>query len=140
MQPGQRSCKAGAKDTMSIKRILVVEDEVEIRLLLTEVLGDAGFDVAEAKDGDHAIRMLDGSASFDLVVTDISMPGTADGNMVAARAKTLDPQIPVVYVSWTLALFDGWRSCVRPQEAGSFVFESDALHGSRGHGGAIDAN
>ena len=84
---------------MLTKRILVVEDEVEIRLLLTEVLGDAGFDVAEAKDGNHAMQMLDGSAPFDLVVTDISMPGTADGNVAAARAKIRDPQIPVVYVS-----------------------------------------
>jgi CheY-like chemotaxis protein len=96
--PGSDSAKL-EKDGMLTKRILVVEDEVEIRLLLTEVLSDAGFDVVEAKDGDQAMQMLEQFESFDLLVTDIAMPGTADGNAVATRAKTLDPQIPVVYVS-----------------------------------------
>ncbi len=81
------------------QRILVVEDEDLIRLLVTEALSDAGYVIAEAGSGDRAIAMLDALDPFDLVLTDISMPGTADGNAVAARAKLAFPGMPVIYIS-----------------------------------------
>ena len=80
--PGSLATRhAGAKSDMTTKRVLIVEDEDDIRLLLSEVLGDAGFEVTEAESGDQAIRLLgQGGGRFDLVVTDLSdlsMPGTA---------------------------------------------------------------
>jgi CheY-like chemotaxis protein len=56
-------------------------------------------DLAEAGDGDRAIDMLADSAVFDLLLTDISMPGPTDGNALALRAKRLCPGIPVTYLS-----------------------------------------
>jgi DNA-binding NtrC family response regulator len=55
------------------KRILVVDDEKGIRLLLSEVLADKGFEVTQARDGQECLDQLAGN-SFDLVVTDIRMP------------------------------------------------------------------
>jgi len=55
------------------KRILVVDDEKGIRLLLSEVLADKGFQVTQASDGQECLDELAGN-SFDLVITDIRMP------------------------------------------------------------------
>jgi CheY-like chemotaxis protein len=61
---------------MSAKRILVVDDEEPIRQVVRLVLGGAGFQVAEATDGEDALRQVArlGSA-FDLILLDQNMPG-----------------------------------------------------------------
>jgi CheY-like chemotaxis protein len=81
------------------QRVLIVDDEAMVRELLTDALLEAGYEVAEAGDGDHAIKILDRSLTFDLLLTDTSMPGPTDGNAVATRAKLLCPDIPVLYTS-----------------------------------------
>lgn len=81
------------------KRVLLVEDEFLIRLWLADDLADAGFDVVEAEDGDRAMVLMDQTAAFDLLITDIQMPGQADGNAVATRAKQRYPGLPVIYAS-----------------------------------------
>ena len=58
---------------MKRRRILVVDDEPQIRSMLRESLTRAGFDVSEASDGKEAIEILRKS-SFDVVVADILMP------------------------------------------------------------------
>ena len=59
--------------------ILLVEDEAEIRLMLAEVLADAGHAVVEADSGDAAALLLQNREDFDALVTDITMPGRLDG-------------------------------------------------------------
>ena len=59
---------------ISPKKVLVVDDEMGIRCLLSEVLKKNGFDVTMAKDGQESLEQL-GRERFDLVVTDIRMPG-----------------------------------------------------------------
>jgi CheY-like chemotaxis protein len=80
-------------------RILVVEDEFLIRLWIAECLMDDGFDVAVAEDGDQALDLIAQPGSFDLLITDIAMPGRADGNVVATAAKQRYRDLPVIYVS-----------------------------------------
>jgi hypothetical protein len=46
----------------------------------------------------------------------------------------------VQYISWTLALSDGRRSCIHPHKAGLFALEEDAIHRSCGHSGAVEAD
>ena len=81
------------------KRILIVEDEGFVRDLLVETFADAGFDVLEASCGDEAVRLLDDPGNIDLVLTDIQMPGHADGNLVAEAAKERCPGLPVIYMT-----------------------------------------
>ncbi len=80
-------------------RVLVVEDEFLIRLTLTEVLGDEGFDVTEAADGEQAVALLGSNGSFDLVMTDVNLPGKVSGWAVADAARAHRADLPVVFVS-----------------------------------------
>jgi DNA-binding response OmpR family regulator len=79
--------------------ILLVEDEAEIRTMLAEVLADAGHEVVEADSGDSAALLLDGPVSFDLLVTDITMPGLLDGIGLGALFRTLHASRPILYIT-----------------------------------------
>lgn len=80
-------------------RVLLVEDEGLIRLVASQTLQDEGFEVAEAWNGDEAARLLDGPDGFDVLFTDVQMPGTLDGLDLAMHARRRCPGIPVLVVS-----------------------------------------
>jgi CheY-like chemotaxis protein len=86
-----------AEDLMAIARILLAEDEVLVRELAFEDLSDAGFDVVPARNGDAALAILQDDRNFDLLFTDIRMPGLIDGWELAAEAKRLVPGLKVIY-------------------------------------------
>ncbi len=104
MQAGLSSSERQAK------RILVVEDEEIIRLILSETLVDEGFETVEAANGDDAVEIIDGGGEFDLVVTDIQMPGLLDGIAVGQHARLRDALIPVVYVTGRPESLSGLQS------------------------------
>ncbi len=80
-------------------RVLLVEDEGLIRVTLAETLEDAGYDVTEATSGDEACSLLTGAAGFDVLLTDIQMPGSADGIDVARDFHRTHPNCPVVFMT-----------------------------------------
>ena len=80
-------------------RVLLVEDEGLIRLMTSEILSDEGFEVVEAWNGDEAAKILDGPNCFDVLFTDVQMPGILDGIDVAVHARRRDPALPVLVVS-----------------------------------------
>jgi two-component system cell cycle sensor histidine kinase/response regulator CckA len=80
------------------RSILLVEDEDGIRTLARLTLESRGFAVVEAPDGAEALEVLEGGKPFDLVVTDMTMPGVG-GQEVAGRATELHPGVRVVYMS-----------------------------------------
>ncbi len=77
------------------RRALLVEDEELVRALLAEVLAEAGWDVTEAMSGDAAVALLQ-RESFDLLVTDVHMPGRTDGYEVARQAREQSVGLPVI--------------------------------------------
>ncbi len=80
--------------------ILLVEDEAIIRLLLAEVLAEAGFAVQEAADGDQAVALIrNPPASFSLLITDVHMPGGTDGLQVARLMHERHPGMPTIYMT-----------------------------------------
>lgn len=79
------------------RRVLVVEDDVDIRELLVEYFRARGYAVTGAEDGRAAVTALE-RAAFDLVLTDLQLPGT-DGLGVLAAARRLHPAIYVVIVT-----------------------------------------
>jgi DNA-binding response OmpR family regulator len=87
------------KNLVTPIRVLFVEDEFLIRMLMAEVLRDEGFEVIEAEDGSQAVAVIDGPDGFDLLLTDVHMPGPIDGIQVAARARQRDPRTLVIVVS-----------------------------------------
>jgi CheY-like chemotaxis protein len=72
----------------SIQTILVVEDEVLIRLPLAEYLRDCGYSVFEASNVAEAKAVLDADTPVDLVFSDVNMPGNENGFALAAAMST----------------------------------------------------
>ena len=80
--------------------ILVIEDDQEIQTLVEDALSDAGFEPAIAPSGEEAVTLLKGMEStYRALVTDIQSPGRIDGWEVARRAREIDPEFPIVYMS-----------------------------------------
>ena len=76
--------------------ILMVEDNAEVRLMGATLLKDAGFEVHQAGDADEALALVAEGLSFDLLFTDIVMPGAMDGVALAAEVRRLRPGISVL--------------------------------------------
>ena len=79
-----------------MKKILIVEDELEIRELLASYLRNEGFSVSEAEDGVAAIELFD-KDKFDLVILDILIP-KIDGYGVCELVKSKS-NVPVIFLS-----------------------------------------
>ena len=81
------------------ERILVVEDEVEVRVLVRDVLRQAGYDVIAASDGEHALELVRGETrEIHLLLTDVIMPKMS-GRQLAAQFLELRPGTRVLYMS-----------------------------------------
>jgi PAS domain S-box-containing protein len=78
-------------------RILVVEDEDEVRNLLSAILKKGGHEVEPATSGDQGIEIFEKN-EFDLVFTDLGMPGIS-GWQVAEKVKEINCRVPVVLIT-----------------------------------------
>jgi len=76
-------------------RILVVEDEQNIRLWLCVVLGKMGYEVVEAEDGLVAWNLLNTDAQFNLLITDLRMPNLG-GIELSQRVRKAFPHLPIL--------------------------------------------
>jgi CheY-like chemotaxis protein len=79
--------------------VLVVEDEIFLRVGVANCLQDAGYAVVEAATGEEAIELCKSNASIDMIITDINLGGSASGWDVAECFRTVRPDMPVVYTS-----------------------------------------
>ena len=79
--------------------VLLVEDEGLIRSTLIETLEDAGYRVVAAESGDAACDLLRSKDGFDVLLTDIQMPGVSDGIDVARDFHQRHPDRPVVFMT-----------------------------------------
>jgi CheY-like chemotaxis protein len=79
--------------------VLVVEDEVMVRLLVAEDLRESGFVVIEAANADEALTVLQSSTDIDVMLTDIRMPGARDGLALAAEARAAWPGLKIIIAS-----------------------------------------
>ena len=88
---------AGAAALRTPWRVLLVEDDAEIRWCTAALLSDLGHQVTEASNGTEAIQHLE-AQRFDVLVTDLSIPGMP-GAELAARALESQPALPIVFAS-----------------------------------------
>lgn len=79
--------------------ILVVEDEVLIRLMVANELRAQGFRVLEAVNADEAFPLLESRVAIDLVFTDVKMPGSMDGIALARLIRERYPALKLVVTS-----------------------------------------
>jgi len=80
-------------------RILCVDDDGLVLSITADLLRALGHDVVEAAGGDRATSTIGESDGFDLLVTDIHMPGGPDGRDLAALVRRTRPDMPVIYFS-----------------------------------------
>jgi signal transduction histidine kinase/DNA-binding response OmpR family regulator/CHASE3 domain sensor protein len=81
------------------ERILVVEDNEDVRQALSDMLSGWGYRVAAAENPDAAAALLDRDSAFDLLFTDVVMPGTMSTMQLAEHARRLRPGIVVLLTS-----------------------------------------
>ena len=79
--------------------ILIVEDEILIRLGLEDDLSQAGYTVLQGADADEALQVLQSSVVVDMLITDIRMPGGMDGIQLARYARAVRPQLRIMFIS-----------------------------------------
>jgi CheY-like chemotaxis protein len=81
------------------KTILVVDDEPEIRKLVSAMITQFGYNTLTADSGDHALTMYRNlNAPIALLITDVVAPGMS-GPMLAERLSALQPDLKVLYIS-----------------------------------------
>lgn len=81
------------------QRIFVVEDEENLLEMLTGVITSLGYTVSSARSGKEALEVLKKDASFDLLLTDIVMPGGIGGFELARQVSKLQPDMAIIYMS-----------------------------------------
>jgi len=79
--------------------ILVIDDEEPIRMLISEVLQEAGYRILEAGDGPAGLRILRTEVRIDLLITDVGLPGGFNGRQVADAARQTRPDLKVLFVT-----------------------------------------
>ena len=79
-------------------RILLAEDDDSLRAFLSRALERAGYDVRACADGDEAIDALNDEGHFDVLLTDIVMPG-ADGIEVAREMAAHSPTTRIMFIT-----------------------------------------
>jgi two-component system nitrogen regulation response regulator NtrX len=104
-----------------MERILIVDDEQGIRRSLRGILGDEGFAVADAADGEKAIAAVK-EAPPDLVLLDVAMPGR-DGIDVLEELRRSWPALPVVVMSGHGTI----ETAVKATQLGAFDFVEKPL-------------
>ena len=86
-------------DSQPKTSVLVVEDESLIRMDAVYALEDDGFDVFEAGDGDEALALIDEGRRCDVLFTDVNMPGSMNGLVLADEICVRLPAVRVVVAS-----------------------------------------
>ncbi|MDV7144598.1 response regulator [Tropicimonas sp. TH_r6] len=80
-------------------RILLAEDEYDVRKVLAHTLSRAGYELVEVPSGDAAFETFKQSPDFDLLLTDIVMPGSLQGTDLASAIRCMSPELPVIFLS-----------------------------------------
>ena len=84
--------------------VLVVEDEMLLRMRTVDMVEDAGYTSVEAVDADEAVAILESRSDIALLFTDIQMPGSMDGLKLAHAVHERWPPIKIILVSGQLRL------------------------------------
>jgi CheY-like chemotaxis protein len=79
--------------------VLVIDDEPTIRMVIAEVLAEAGYATMQAADGPSGLRVLQSSAKIDLLITDVGLPGGMNGRQVADAARVARPDLKVLFIT-----------------------------------------
>lgn len=80
-------------------RVLIVDDEPTVRMLVVDALADLGYVCIEAPDGPAGLRILENDSGIDLLITDVGLPGGLNGRQVAEAARTMQPDLKILFIT-----------------------------------------
>jgi CheY-like chemotaxis protein len=114
--------------------VLVVEDEMLLRMRTVDMVEDAGYTSVEAVDADEAVAILESRSDIALLFTDIQMPGSMDGLKLAHAVHERWPPIKIILVSGQLRLANidipaDSRFFGKPLEAREMIVEMQSMIG-----------
>nr|WP_316184518.1 MULTISPECIES: response regulator [unclassified Bradyrhizobium] len=101
-------------DLPEVPRVLVVEDEMMLRMRAVDIVEDAGFSPVQAVDADEALSILESRSDISLLFTDIQMPGSMDGLKLAHAVHDRWPAIKIILVSGQVEPSDADRASGQP--------------------------
>lgn len=81
------------------RTVLVIDDEATVRMLIVEVLQEAGYTAVEAEDGPSGMKILQSAIPIDLLITDVGLPGGMNGRQVADAARDIRPDLKILFVT-----------------------------------------
>ncbi len=118
----------------SIPIVLIVEDEMILRMRAVDIVEDAGFVPVEAGSADEAIQVLESRNDISLLFTDIQMPGSMDGLKLAHAVHKRWPHIKIILVSGQIQVTDAdkpahSRFFPKPLEIPQMIFELQEMIG-----------
>jgi CheY-like chemotaxis protein len=90
---------AGGKAARPKQTVLVVEDEPFARMYAAQLFEDQGFTVIETESAEDAAAALQSHPEIALLFADIRLPGETNGLVLAAQARALRPQLPILLTS-----------------------------------------
>src|ERR1700739_1004338 len=96
-------------DPVQVPNVLVVEDEMILRMRAVDLVEDAGFCPVEAVNADEAMSILESRSDISLLFTDIQMPGSMDGLKLARAVHERWPSIKIILVSGQVKPSDAER-------------------------------
>ncbi len=96
----ERLAQPASPQAASVKGpVLLVEDEPEVRRIIRLQLADLGYPVLEASDGPEAAMLLENVPDIAILISDTIMPGGLGGRELAAHARGLRPDLPVLLIT-----------------------------------------
>src|ERR1700753_1789538 len=87
-----------SSDSPELPRVLVVEDEMLLRMRAVDIVEDAGFSPVQAVNADQALSIIESRSDISLLFTDIQMPGSMDGLKLAHAVHDRWPGIKIILV------------------------------------------
>src|SRR5437879_3970089 len=98
--PFMRACSEGTSALNELLVIMIIEDDPAVQSIVEEALTEGGFEPAIAASGEEAVTLLQGNrGKYRALVTDIDLHGRTNGWELAKRARQIDPEFPVVYMT-----------------------------------------
>ena len=80
-------------------RVLVAEDEPAVMNVICEMLSNSGYTVLKAYSGDEALALFEQEPNVDILLTDVVMPGELQGPGLMKKLRTINPDLPAVFMS-----------------------------------------
>jgi two-component system, response regulator PdtaR len=104
---GSRVELRSGREAKAYSIVLLVEDDVLVRMLIADELRNAGYAVVEAADADEALNVLGCNVGVKVVLSDVQMPGSMNGAEFAQVVRSAYPTMKVLLTSGHSGMLDG---------------------------------